>query len=60
MKVLFLTGPAVSRKLISPVQDTKDDLYLNFRHLTLSPAEAELSSQLVVSATSVRNTTELR
>ncbi|KAG0719116.1 hypothetical protein GWK47_051180 [Chionoecetes opilio] len=66
-RTVLRLGPVVPRKLISPmscipVQDTKDDLSLNLRHLTLSPAEAQLSSQFLASAVSAssQNTAELR
>ncbi|XP_063848606.1 uncharacterized protein LOC135093322 isoform X1 [Scylla paramamosain] len=58
-------GPAVTRKVIFPLsstpgQNAKDDLHLNFRRLTLSPIEVQLSAQVLASASSLNNTKELR
>lgn len=62
---VFCLGPAVTRKVISPLRSTsgqndKDDLHLNFRRLTLSPVEMQLSAQALASPSSLNNTKELR
>lgn len=64
-KNVLRLSSAVPRKLTppvssSPVQEIKDNLHFNFRQLTLSPVEAQLSAQFLASARTLRNTTELR